>query len=217
VDVGCEVISPADLEFTDELNGFVLSRGQSNPAHVEATHLASICRADFVWLHVANGYVGRSASMEIGFANAIGVPVFSDERPDDEALASLVRIVGGPAEALESLENARLPELGRPLRVLQAYYSAVAKDRGYDSETPQDVMLLLTEEVGELARAIRKKVGLIREVGYGEENAGEELADIQLYLVHLANALGVDLADAVSRKEAINSQRFSENQETVPA
>jgi len=211
ISAGCVVLSPEDVNFVSEINGFVLSEGQADPAGVEATHLASICRADFVWLHVANdGYVGRSASMEIGFANAIGIPIFSTRGPDDEALASLVRVVESPQAALRLLDDARLPELGRPLRVLQAYYGTVARDRGYDAETPQDVMLLLTEEMGELARAVRRHAGLIREGGYGDENPAEELADIQLYLVHLANALKVDLAQAVSDKESVNSRRHAD-------
>jgi dCTP diphosphatase len=38
--------------------------------------------------------------------------------------------------------------------------------------------------------------------------AGEELADVVCYALALANALGLDLADAVERKMAKNAQKY---------
>ncbi len=70
---------------------------------------------------------------------------------------------------------------------------------------------MLLEEVGELARVVRKASGLAREGGFPEADIGEEIADIQLYLVHLANVLGVNLAEAVTRKELVNAERHSRN------
>jgi NTP pyrophosphatase (non-canonical NTP hydrolase) len=209
--MGCELLSPADLDFVGEVAGFVLAKHDESkePREVEEAHLDAIARADFVWLHMQEGYVGQSSSLEVGFANGLGIPIFSSAIPGDTCLASFVQVVSGPSEAVDRVGDARLTQLGRPLRVLQAYYDAVAHKRGYVSESPQDVMLLLTEEVGELARAVRKRVGLIREGGFGSADAGEELADIQLYIVHLANTLEVDLAQAVSRKELINTARHA--------
>jgi len=69
-------------------------------------------------------------------------------------------------------------------------------------------MLLLTEEVGELARAVRVRLGVARAEAT-DADVGEELADVQLYLVHLANILSVDLASAVTRKEEKNVRRHS--------
>ena len=42
------------------------------------------------------------------------------------------------------------------LKDLQKYVNDMIEIRGFSQETPQDVMLLLTEEVGELAKEIRK-------------------------------------------------------------
>jgi NTP pyrophosphatase (non-canonical NTP hydrolase) len=42
----------------------------------------------------------------------------------------------------------------------------------------------------------------------GEEDPEAELADVALYLVHLANALEIDLAAAVRAKEEVNARRF---------
>ena len=72
-------------------------------------------------------------------------------------------------------------------------------------------MLLLTEEIGELARAIRKSEGLKRDAGYNDVGLLDELADVQLYLVHLANSLGVSLDEAVNQKETKNDERFRNN------
>ena len=40
------------------------------------------------------------------------------------------------------------------------------------------------------------------------ERVGEELADVLLYLVRLADVLDIDLLDAARRKIAINEQRY---------
>lgn len=207
------VTSPRDARFVDEVDGFVLAPDELDqaPEEVEANHLAAMADADFVWLHAPDGYVGMSAAMELGFARARAIPVFGRSQPSDIAFAGLVTVVSGPDEALEQLEAShRIP--GAALGPLQEYYRRVAAARGYDSESPQDCMLLLTEEVGELARAVRKRAGLIREGGYdaGLEVA-PELADVQLYLLHLANILDIDLEGAVRTKERRNAERHRLN------
>ena len=46
------------------------------------------------------------------------------------------------------------------LKDYQALVSALALERGFDKETVSEVFLLMVEEVGELAKAIRKsKIG----------------------------------------------------------
>jgi NTP pyrophosphatase (non-canonical NTP hydrolase) len=66
----------------------------------------------------------------------------------------------------------------------------------------------MVEEVGELARALRKREKLARHGSYGGVNESHELADVFLYIVHMANVLGVDLADVVRDKEALNLAKF---------
>ncbi|MDB5159840.1 MAG: MazG protein [Candidatus Saccharibacteria bacterium] len=90
---------------------------------------------------------------------------------------------------------------------LQVYYAETAKRRGWDEETAKETVLLLAEELGELARAVRKHEGMNRDHVYDVE-LGEELADVQLYLIHLANQTGVDLGAAVIAKEVTNEARF---------
>ena len=42
------------------------------------------------------------------------------------------------------------------LREIQEYIDEMVNIRGWQNETPQDTMLLLTEEIGELAKEVRK-------------------------------------------------------------
>ena len=61
-------------------------------------------------------------------------------------------------------------------------------------------MVLLTEEVGELARIIARKYGE-QSFKEGEENTdpGDEMADILFVLICLANQTGVDLESALEK------------------
>lgn len=209
VNEGCAVLSPADPEFVETRHGFPLARHElsDTPREIETRHLSALMRADFVWLHAPDGYVGLSAAMELGVAHTVGLPVFCREKPHDITLGEFVSVVPSPSSAVDAVRRMGRAAPSRALGALQRYYMRVAKLRGYGQETPQDCILLLTEEMGELARAIRKRSGLTRAQGYSQTDAALELADVQLYIVHLANTLGVDLAEAVRRKEEINSRR----------
>jgi NTP pyrophosphatase (non-canonical NTP hydrolase) len=66
----------------------------------------------------------------------------------------------------------------------------------------------MVEEIGELARALRKREKLVRHGSYEGINESHELADVFLYVVHMANVLGVDLAHVVHDKETLNVTRF---------
>lgn len=64
------------------------------------------------------------------------------------------------------------------------------------------------EEVGELALAIRKQSGgrLDKAKNY-DTSVEEELADVFIYVLSLANISGVDLFKALKEKEARNFDR----------
>jgi NTP pyrophosphatase (non-canonical NTP hydrolase) len=211
IEAGCEVLSPTDVDFVAEVEGFVLARHEvaEDPQAVEQRHLEALEQADFIWLHAPEGYVGASAALELGVAHALGIPVFGRDYPRDVTLRRFSEPVKSIEQALLLTDGSRPLAPTRSLDVLQAYYGRVAKQRGYARETPQDTMLLLTEEIGELARAVRKSVGLARHGRSAETNAGAELADVQLYLVHLANVLDIPLAEAVAAKERVNAERFA--------
>jgi len=202
-----QVLSPSSVDFVDFAADFVRLPHEMAIAsgEIEASHVAALTRADFVWLFVPEGYVGSSAALEVGIAHASGIPVFCDHLPADEVVASMVSLVDG----MDSVPPQLAPSPGRALGALQNYYRRVAERRGWHSETPTESLLLLTEELGELARAVRKDLGLRRDTSYPDSTIAAELADVQLYLVHLANSLEVDLAEAVTSKEQVNAARFS--------
>ncbi|HEX8647328.1 MAG TPA: MazG nucleotide pyrophosphohydrolase domain-containing protein [Thermoleophilaceae bacterium] len=211
ISAGCEVLSPKDIEFVKEVDGFVLAAHEvdEDPRVIEQRHLAALQEADLVWLHAPEGYIGASAAMEVGVAHALGIPVLAQEQPVDITFRSLVRVFPGIEEAIQWAAGQGTHTPSRPLRILQDYYERVAASRGYAKETAQDTLLLLTEEIGELARAVRKEVGLARADGFPHEDAAAELADVQLYLLHLANILGVSLGEAVASKERYNAERLA--------
>lgn len=102
---------------------------------------------------------------------------------------------------------AELP--ARPtLADLQRYMDAVCQERGWTQDNYAEKFLLFTEEIGELAKAIRKTRSLYQEQARPNTlNLEEEFADVLSYLLDLANHFGVDLEAAFRAKEAINAGR----------
>ncbi len=100
-----------------------------------------------------------------------------------------------------------MKNIHKSLSELQAYYKERAKERGFDKESAQDTLLCMTEELGELAKAIRKTSGMKIDAKSKIYHVDEELADIQILLLHLSNILGINLEEAFWKKEEINSKR----------
>jgi hypothetical protein len=99
---GVEVLSPSDPTVVDQTGEFlfVASDAVRSIRMVQDRHLEAIRSADFLWLVCPDGYVGQSAAMEIGFAAAVGTPVFSTTRPDDLTMHQYVHPVAGPDTAI---------------------------------------------------------------------------------------------------------------------
>src|SRR4051812_2224864 len=78
-EIGVKVVSPADPRIVDAIGEFlfVASDRVRSIRMVQDRHLDAIAGSDFVWLVAPDGYVGQSASMELGFAVANGVPIFA--------------------------------------------------------------------------------------------------------------------------------------------
>lgn len=102
----------------------------------------------------------------------------------------------------------QLPE--KPTLIdLQNHIKKIGEDRGWDKNNYLEIFLLLSEEFGELAKAVRNFAGL-----YTEENKEnkkfkleEEFADVLNYLFDLANCFNIDLEEAFRKKDAINAKR----------
>jgi NTP pyrophosphatase (non-canonical NTP hydrolase) len=79
--------------------------------------------------------------------------------------------------------------------------------RGYDKETVPEVFTLLVEEVGELAKAIRRANGQKIGAHSKQHEVAEEAADVFWLLIDICNRLGIDLEQAFRDKEIINHKR----------
>lgn len=103
------VLSPADPRVVAHLGEFlfVASDRIRSVRLVQDRHLECIRAASFLWLVCPDGYVGQSASMEIGFAAAMRIPIFATHAPSDSTLREYVTIVATLSEALGELHRGR--------------------------------------------------------------------------------------------------------------
>lgn len=93
---------------------------------------------------------------------------------------------------------------------IQEYIKKVIEIRGFANQRVQDKMLLLLEETGELAKAIRKTLPEAS-IDYNKiENytsIEEEIADVFIVLVSICNRLDINLYKAFENKEKKNVER----------
>jgi NTP pyrophosphatase (non-canonical NTP hydrolase) len=95
------------------------------------------------------------------------------------------------------------------LKELQAYLAEVCLERGWTKDSPSEKFVLFIEEVGELAKAMRKAAGLYEEQAKPRDiSLEEEFADVLSYLLDLANLYHVDLEQAFRDKDLINRTRI---------
>ena len=209
-DSGFSILSPSNPFIETEEHGFVYMRHENvrSPEQIESRHLDAIQKADFVWFFAPEGYVGPTGALEVGFARANGIPVYSDTPLTDVTIKSFVQIVESPSSINDYFTRDRVRPPAPAVRTFQNYYRRVAIQRGYTHENAKDCLMLMVEEIGELARALRKRAKLVRH-GKGIQNQEEaELADVFIYVVHMANILKVDLSTIVQAKEIANIQKF---------
>ncbi len=215
-DIGVEVLSPKLSNVINPGHEFALleSDDTHDPKTLEQRHLDAITNADALYVFDPEGYVGLSATLEIGWALALGKPIFCKEVAQDFTLKLFCSEVATPAQVKAKILEAR----AKPLDAvhtrsstldLQKVSALLSVQRGFHDEKPLEIMLMMVEEVGELAKALRKEIGLKVDA----KKAGDigkietEAADIFIYLLHLANVCNFDLGEAFKKKELINSQR----------
>lgn len=98
-------------------------------------------------------------------------------------------------------------EKSSALQDLQRYLLEMEEERGFSSRGVVQQCLLLGEEVGELFKAVRKHEKMRTGTTSITGTVDEELADVLIYVCAIANRLGVNLEDALRRKEAVNETR----------
>lgn len=98
---------------------------------------------------------------------------------------------------------------------IQKYVEDMKKDRKFDGITIEREMMLFLEEIGELAKAIRKstngRLDTSKEYNISVE---EEIADCFIYLLSLANMNKVDVFKAFKDKEEKNCDRIWKKKNT---
>ncbi|MEH1016656.1 MazG nucleotide pyrophosphohydrolase domain-containing protein [Micromonospora sp. CPCC 206060] len=93
------------------------------------------------------------------------------------------------------------------LHEIQRYVADMEKDRGFADRSVLQQCLLLGEEVGELFKAVRKRESLTIGTTSVVGTVDEELADILIFVCAIANRYGVNLEEALQRKEQLNESR----------
>lgn len=89
------------------------------------------------------------------------------------------------------------------IKYLQNYIKA----KDYHPELKKDYFLKLTEEVGELSRAMRKNLLADHSEGI-KGTIDEELWDVIYYAITLANCYDIDLEHVIKEKEEINRIKY---------
>ena len=93
---------------------------------------------------------------------------------------------------------------------LQNYINNVLEIRGFNNQPIELKLMLLMEEVGELAKSIRKdstSLPIDRCKINNYSPIEEEIADVLIVLFSIANKLQIDLYDAFLKKERENIKR----------
>ena len=88
------------------------------------------------------------------------------------------------------------------------YLQNYIRSKDHHPELKKEYFLKLSEEVGELARAMRKDL-LKSEGDVIKETIDEELWDIIYYTVAIANCYDIDLENVIKEKEAINNVKYN--------
>jgi NTP pyrophosphatase (non-canonical NTP hydrolase) len=209
---GVGVLSPRSNEATNDAEHFILLRGdRGKPKEIESFHLQAIRKSDFLYVVNPGGYIGPSTTMEVGYALALSVPIFCLDSPTESILAMFMCSEPSIEKVKHAVRESAVPKIPRraDLATLQGYIRNVVHLRGFDDESVRDVMLLLVEEVGELAKAIRREIGLKVELTIPQDRkmVAHELADCLIYLLDIANLVDIDLDDAFRAKEEINNNK----------
>lgn len=100
---------------------------------------------------------------------------------------------------------------GLDIQGIQSTLRSFAAARDWDQfHSPKNLSMALSGEVGELVEIFQwlSEAQSIDLSDSDRQRAAEEIADIQIYLLRLADILGVDLAKAVDQKIELNATKY---------
>ncbi len=91
---------------------------------------------------------------------------------------------------------------------VQEYINKMLKTRGFEGQSKQEIMLLLTEEIGELAKEVRKSTNMkIDQKESRKDELSDEIADVFIYILSMCTESNIDLLQAFINKENKNMKR----------
>ena len=93
---------------------------------------------------------------------------------------------------------------------IQKYIEKILQLRGLSNQTVRDKLLLLTEEVGELTKAVRKNLSgasIDPDRINNYDSVESEIADVLIVLISVANVLKIDVFKSLKDKEKVNINR----------
>lgn len=88
------------------------------------------------------------------------------------------------------------------------YLQAYIKQKDYNPELKKDYFLKLSEEVGELANAMREDI-LYKDSNSIKGTIDEEIWDVIYYALAIANCYNIDVESVIKIKEEINNQKYN--------
>ncbi|XP_010264957.1 PREDICTED: dCTP pyrophosphatase 1-like [Nelumbo nucifera] len=118
--------------------------------------------------------------------------------------------MGGGGER-EEIEEVKMMDVG--LKDLSRKLEEFAKERDWEQyHSPRNLLLAMVGEVGEISEIFQwmgeVPKGLPDWKESDKEHLGEELSDVLLYLIRLADICGIDLADAAIKKLVKNAIKY---------
>jgi len=103
---GAEVLRPRTEEVAASDNELVRLEGDPDDLRaVREAQFEAIRAADVLYVVNPGGYLGPSATIEVGYAHRGGIPVITSEPPFEADVAVLVAAVGSPAQAMERMRR----------------------------------------------------------------------------------------------------------------
>ncbi len=107
------------------------------------------------------------------------------------------------------MSNLHLPQ-DPTLPDYQQYIREMILERGFKDQSISELLMLLMEECGELARACRKHTAVQSDITREthKDSIDHELADCLMYILAISNHFDIDLERAFREKEEINKKRI---------
>lgn len=93
---------------------------------------------------------------------------------------------------------------------IQNYLEVAFRERGFENQPINEKLLLLMEEVGELAKAYRKEASLLgvdHKKLYNYDTIESEIADVFIVIVSISIELDINLFEVFYEKELYNVER----------